>query len=201
VKQTSSKVKEWFTCVVGRTTHHPEWRRSLGSEKIYDIESHQDTWPADFVRDRLYPEDRQAVLEIVGKAHLDNTDYDISYRIVLPDGSIKYVHSVGHPVVNESGELIEVVGTSMDVTEQWKARAELEKAFEEIKQRTEAARRSERDLRDVVNTVPAHVWEPVIYSRCLRRLPRCARQPERRPPHYAKLTRPVLHITDPELVR
>ena len=46
----------------------------------------------------------------------------------------------------------------MDVTEQWKARTELEKAFEEIKQRTEAARRSERELRDVVNTVPAHVW-------------------------------------------
>src|SRR5439155_969230 len=42
--------------------------------------------------------------------------------------------------------------------EQWKARTELEKAFEEIKQRTEAARRSERELRDVVNTVPAHVW-------------------------------------------
>jgi DNA-binding helix-hairpin-helix protein with protein kinase domain len=31
----------------------------------------------------------------------------------------------------------------------------LEKAFEEIKQRTETARRSERELRDVVNTVPA----------------------------------------------
>ncbi len=46
----------------------------------------------------------------------------------------------------------------MDVTEQWKARTELEKAFEEIKERTEAARRSERELRDVVNTVPAHVW-------------------------------------------
>jgi PAS domain-containing protein len=46
----------------------------------------------------------------------------------------------------------------MDVTEQVKARIELEKASEEIKQRTEAARRSERGLRDVVNTVPAHVW-------------------------------------------
>src|SRR5437588_562254 len=57
-----------------------------------------------------------------------------------------------------SGEITEVVGTVMEVTEQWKARAEVEKAFEEIKQRTEAARRSERELRDVVNTVPAYVW-------------------------------------------
>ncbi len=136
----------------GMMTFSPEVKR------IYDIELDQGTWSADFFRDRLHPEDRPVVLEIVRRAHLDKTDYDISYRTVLPDGSIKHIHSVGHPVVNESGELVEVVGTSMDVTEQSKARAELESAFEEIKQRTEAARRSENELRDVVNTVPAHVW-------------------------------------------
>ncbi len=136
----------------GMVTYSPEVKR------IYDIESDQHTWPADFFRDRLHPEDRPAVLDTIRRAHLAKTDYEISYRIVLPDGSIKHLHSVGHPVVNESGELVEVVGTSMDVTEQWEARTELEKAFEEIKQRTEAARRSERELRDVVNTVPAHVW-------------------------------------------
>ena len=150
-----------------RLVHMCSWAYNPSSEmvtfspevkQIYDIESDQDTWPADFFRDRLHPEDRPAVLEIVQKAYLDKTDYDVSYRAVLPDGSIKHIHTVGHPVVNESGELIEVVGTSMDVTEQWKARAELEKAFEEIKQRAAAARRSERELSDVVNTVPAHVW-------------------------------------------
>jgi PAS domain S-box-containing protein len=60
--------------------------------------------------------------------------------------------------VNEKSDLVEFVGTAIDVTEQAQARIELEKACEEIKQRTEAARRSERELRDVVNTVPAHVW-------------------------------------------
>ncbi|MDQ1450491.1 MAG: formate hydrogenlyase transcriptional activator, partial [Acidobacteriaceae bacterium] len=127
-------------------------------KRIYDIKSDQDTWSADFFLDRFHPEDRPVVEEIFRRAELDRTDYDASYRIVLPDGSIKHIYSVAHPVLNESGELMEFVGTSMDVTEQWKARTELEKAFEEIKQRTEAARRSERELRDVVNTVPAHVW-------------------------------------------
>src|ERR1700719_3545753 len=50
------------------------------------------------------------------------------------------------------------VHNGIDVTEQARARIELEKAFEEIKQRTETAHRSERELRDVVNTVPAYVW-------------------------------------------
>src|SRR5437660_145900 len=114
------------------------------------------TWPQ--FLERVHPEDRPVVEGIFGRAQLDKTDYDASYRIVLPDGSIKHIFSIGHPFLNQSGELVEFVGTSMDVTEQWKARTELEKAFEEIKQRTEAARRSERELRDVVNTVPAHVW-------------------------------------------
>src|SRR6266576_397530 len=127
-------------------------------KRIYDIESYQDIWAADFFLERVHPEDRPVVEEIFRKAQLDKTDYDVSYRIILSDGSIKHIFSVGHPVLNQSGELVEFVGTSMDVTEQWKARTELEKAFEEIKQRTEAARRSERELRDVVNTVPAHVW-------------------------------------------
>ena len=131
---------------------------SPGVKQIYDIESDQDIWAADFFLDRVHPEDRPVVEEIFRRAQLDKTDYDASYRIVLADGPIKRIFSVGHPVLNRSGELVEFVGTSMDVTEQWKARTELEKAFDEIKQRTEAARRSERELRDVVNTVPAHVW-------------------------------------------
>jgi len=136
----------------GKVTFSPEVKR------IYDIESDQDTWTADFFLDRLHPEDRPVVEEISRRAQLDKTDYDVSYRIVLPDGSIKHIFSVGHPVLNQLGELVEFVGTSMDVSEQWMARTELENAFEEIKQRTDAARRSERELRDVVNTVPAHVW-------------------------------------------
>jgi PAS domain S-box-containing protein len=136
----------------GKVAFSPEVKR------IYDIESDQDIWAADLFPDMVHPEDRLAVKEIFRRAQLDKTDYDASYRIVLPDGSIKHLFSVGHPVLNQSGELVEFVGTSMDVTEQWKARTALEKAFEEIKQRTEAARRSERELRDVVNTVPAHVW-------------------------------------------
>jgi PAS domain S-box-containing protein len=134
------------------------WSREIFS--IYDYEYHEmgPTWPQ--FLERIHPEDRpqieqSAKMEASGKEWLDSEN---DFRIILPDGTIKHLHSVAHPVRDDSGEVTEVVGTVMDVTEQWKARTELEKAFEEIKQRTEAARRSERELRDVVNTVPAHVW-------------------------------------------
>ncbi|HEX9606644.1 MAG TPA: sigma-54 dependent transcriptional regulator, partial [Gemmatimonadaceae bacterium] len=49
-----------------------------------------------------------------------------------PDGTIKYQHAIGHPVLDQSGALKEFLGTAMDVTEQVQARIALENAFEEI---------------------------------------------------------------------
>jgi C4-dicarboxylate-specific signal transduction histidine kinase len=51
----------------------------------------------------------------------------VEFRIVLPDGAIKYVRSTGHPVRNISGDLLEYVGTSIDVTERKRADEERER--------------------------------------------------------------------------
>jgi PAS domain S-box-containing protein len=136
----------------GMVTFSPEAKR------IFDIKSDQDMWPGDFFRDRIHPEDRPVHEEIFRRARLNKTDYEVSYRIVLPDGSIKHLYSVAHPVLNQSGELVEFFGTSMDVTVQRKARAELEKAFEEIKQRTEALRRSEAYLAEAQKLTHTGSW-------------------------------------------
>src|ERR1700757_1962924 len=160
---------EGYLAEAQKLTHTGSWAWNVRtgvlfwSREIFDIYAYEyletgPTWPQ--FLERIHPEDRpqieqKARMEASGKEWLDS---QIDFRIILPDGTIKHLQSVAHPVRDDSGEITEVVGTVMDVTEQWKARAELEKAFEEIKQRTEAARRSERELRDVVNTVPAHVW-------------------------------------------
>src|ERR1700739_3447976 len=134
------------------------WSREIFSIDDYEYQETGPTWQQ--FLERIHPEDRPQIeqsarMEASGKEWLDSQN---DFRIILPNGTIKHLHSVAHPVRDDSGQITEVVGTVMDVTEQWKARTELEKAFEEIKQRTKAARRSERELRDVVNTVPAHVW-------------------------------------------
>jgi signal transduction histidine kinase len=54
------------------------------------------------------------------------TDVDLQYRIVLPDGTTRYVQTVGHPVTQPSGELGEFVGFLMDVTERRQADEERE---------------------------------------------------------------------------
>ena len=56
----------------------------------------------------------------------------MDYRIVLPDGSTKYLQSLGHPVIRDSGDLVEFVGTVIDATERKRAEEALRQAQAEL---------------------------------------------------------------------
>ncbi len=87
----------------------------------YEPEKANPTWSD--ILERVHPEDREAIVQ---KAQLEITlkeDSEFDWRIVLPDGRMKYLHSIAHPVVDESGEITEIVGTLMDVTERKRAQA------------------------------------------------------------------------------
>jgi PAS domain S-box-containing protein len=101
--------------------------------------------------DRILPEDRERVIEMTRQAIRAKAELEVDFRIALPGGSIKYVHSVGHPFLGSDGEVVQLVGTHVDVTEQHLANEKLKKAFDEIK-------RSEDRLRLVVDSIPALVW-------------------------------------------
>src|ERR1700682_5110641 len=96
--------------------------------------------PMEFAR-RLHPEYAPYHPRVVERAIRDGTDFEMDFRLLLPDGAAKYIHVVGHPVVDASGDVVELVGTTMDVTEQHESRAALQAAFEQIKaERTELRR-------------------------------------------------------------
>ncbi len=77
---------------------------------------------------RIHPEDRDRVRrEVFLERPDEGSHFDVEFRIVLPDGAIKYVRSTGHPVCNISGDLLEYVGTSIDVTERKRADEERER--------------------------------------------------------------------------
>jgi PAS domain S-box-containing protein len=99
----------------------------------------------------IFPEDRAMVADAAQRAIRDKTDLDINFRIRRRDGTTRHVHAVGHPVLNSEGDLIQLVGTNVDVTEQYVAREKLQNAFDEIK-------RSQDYYRLVIDTIPALVW-------------------------------------------
>jgi len=77
---------------------------------------------------RVHPEDRDRVGRATILENLDEgADFDVDFRIVLPGGAIKHVRSTGHPVRNISGDLLEYVGASIDVTERKRADEERER--------------------------------------------------------------------------
>src|SRR6266852_381453 len=71
---------------------------------------------------RIHPDDQRR-LEQVERASGDKTGFEFDYRIVHPRGEIREIHTVGHPVFSPSGDLVEYVGTVIDITERKRAEA------------------------------------------------------------------------------
>ena len=69
----------------------------------------------EFIVQRTHPEDRAAVQETIDRASIDGKDFDHEYRLLMPDGSVKYVHAVARAARDASGS-IEFVGAVTDVT-------------------------------------------------------------------------------------
>src|SRR5882757_928794 len=68
-------------------------------------------------RQRIHPEDRDWVAKKFEKSLRERVDTFDEYRVPMPDGTVRHINSSGHPVLDEDGELIEFVGTAVDVTE------------------------------------------------------------------------------------
>jgi len=88
-----------------------EWYRIYG----FDPKEGMPTWEQRL--QRVHPADRALWQATIDRAIAEKSDYDVEFRILPPHSTVKYIHSVGQPVLNSSGELLEFVGVAMDVTE------------------------------------------------------------------------------------
>jgi PAS domain S-box-containing protein len=138
----------------GRVSASPEMLR------IFDVKPGENASTREFFSSRVHPDDWLEATSKTDEAVLAKTDFESDWRIVLPDGSIKYLHNVGHPKFNVAGELIEFVGTSIDVTEQHAARTALETAFEQIKTLRDQLYKENIALRDEVDK--ASMFEEIV---------------------------------------
>jgi PAS domain S-box-containing protein len=132
--------------------------------RIYECDPEKTKPSWSYILDRVHPEDRQGVEQ---RAKTESTqkervDSEGDFRIVFPDGRIKHLHSIAHQVINELGEITEVVGTTIDVTEQHEARAALETAFEQIKELRDQLYKENIALREEVDKVS--MFEEIVGS-------------------------------------
>jgi PAS domain S-box-containing protein len=121
--QKLSRTGSWRHDVVsGAVTVSPEIYR------IHDIKPDDGASNTEFFFSRFHPEDRKRVVELFERAEIEKTEFQVDYRIVLPDGTIKHLHTIGRPILNEPGDLVEFVGTVMDVTAAKQAQAALRRS-------------------------------------------------------------------------
>lgn len=93
--------------------------------------------------DIVVPEDQHIVIKV--REQEDNgLKTDTKYRILQPDGSIRWIHDRATPVFDETGNVVRVVGVSSDITEQ----VEAEKRLNE----------SETRFRQIAETIPEVFW-------------------------------------------
>ena len=104
--------------------------RSAETYHLFGFDPEEGAVPLQAFRDRIVAEDRRRNVEAASRAVREKTDFEVDFRIALPDGSIRHIHSVGHPVINSDGEVVELIGTHLDVTEQHAAKEALQKAFD-----------------------------------------------------------------------
>jgi len=115
------------------------WVPSSG-ESIWSSETYRifDFDPAikptpEMVLQRVHPEDRPLFLQITDQASRTGQDWNLDHRLLMPDGSVKYLHIVSHAIKNDSTAELSFVGAVMDVTAAKQSQQALEQAFREIK--------------------------------------------------------------------
>jgi PAS domain S-box-containing protein len=134
-----------------RLTHTGSWawspataERNYWSEEMYRIfgfEPKGDPPALERFLQRIHPDDYDRATKDWEKSLREKADLLADYRTVLPDGTARDIHILGHAVLDDTGELVEYVGTAIDVTERKRAEEELRKYREHledlVKQRTE----------------------------------------------------------------
>ena len=125
------------------------WRVETGeirwSEELYRIFDFTSDLPVtlELIGSRVHPEDLPMLGEMIDRAKRGDDQFAYEHRIVMPGGSTKYIHLIGHAVRDAAGH-VEYFGAAHDITQRRIAEQALEA--------------SEQNLSMIINTIPALAW-------------------------------------------
>jgi formate hydrogenlyase transcriptional activator len=118
-----------------RLAHTGSWALDVASEKyvyvseeclrIYGFDPQDGLPTREAVFRRIHPEDRDRVERSFAKSLSEKSDVSDELRIILPDGTVKHIQVIRHPVLNSAGDVVQLVGTSIDITEHKRAQEAL----------------------------------------------------------------------------
>ena len=159
--ETARRESEAYLAEAQRLSHTGSWAwtPATGEMRYWSDETYRllgfdpEAGPPRFEKffGRLHPEDQGRVRELFGIAIAEKADFETDYRVVHPSGALKHIHAVGHPVCDETGHLVEFVGTLIDITESKRSEEALRASEQVARGQVEALAQS----LDVLATAPA----------------------------------------------
>jgi PAS domain S-box-containing protein len=126
-------------------SHTGSWSRQVGNDAVYFSDETYRIFGLDpkgpppsreQIRQLTHPDDRDRLDDAMEAAVSEARGSENDLRIVRPDGSLRYLHTKGQPVFDRAGNLVEVTGVVMDVTDRKRA----ERALRRARERTLEAR-------------------------------------------------------------
>lgn len=117
--------------------HSKEARKIFGSHSNFES-------PEQAIATLIHPEDREHVAQVFSSAIRTGAPYKDEFRIVRPDGEIRWLQARGQARYDEHGKAVELTGTVIDITNDVTARDRLHE--------------QEAQFRTMANTIPQLAW-------------------------------------------
>ncbi|MEH1988650.1 PAS domain-containing protein [Nostoc sp.] len=118
------------------------WSDNL--EALFGLEQGEFDGSFEMFAARVHPDDRDRLLAAVGRAVATGEDYDIEFRVVYPNGTIRWALSQGKVFYDQHGQPIQMAGIDLDITER--------------KRSAETLRESEERFRQLAENIDAVFW-------------------------------------------
>ncbi len=131
LRQTTKKLQE-----AQRIAHIGHWEFDVINQnvtwsdevfRIYGIETGRPAPTLPEIRQMIHPEDREMQQQVIATSLTEGLPCNFDYRVVRPNGEIRHIHSRGEPVHNEQGEVVQLLGMAMDITDRKQAEETLQR--------------------------------------------------------------------------
>jgi PAS domain S-box-containing protein len=127
--QAIAKIGSWE---FNLETHELKWSKEL--YRIFEIDDCNENELYKIYRNRIHPEDLEKLDTVLQYAIATAKGYQYQHRIIIKDGSVKYILGIGEVIVNTEGAVVGLKGSGQDITDIIKAEEKLQQSYQQIKQ-------------------------------------------------------------------